>query len=66
MLLEFPCELVSALVAGRLSARGRAFDPFLRGYLLRLLVAGILTGLVSWPLLQFQGCILRCLCIGWL
>ena len=47
VLLEFPCELVSALVAGRLSARGRAFDPFLRGYLLRLLVAGALTGLVS-------------------
>ena len=47
MLLEFPCELVSALVAGRLSAKGRAFNPFLRGYLLRLLVAGVLTGLVS-------------------
>ena len=54
MLLEFPCELVSALVAGRLSARGRAFDPFLRGYLLRLLVAGILTGLVSWPMLHLH------------
>ena len=57
VLLEFPCELVSALVAGRLSAKGRAFNPFLRGYLLRLLVAGVLTGLVShappwrWPTL---------------
>ena len=46
MLLEFPCELVSALVAGRLAAQGSSFTPFLQGYLLGLLVAGVLTGVV--------------------
>ena len=46
ILLEFPCELVSAVVAGRLSAGGKSFTPFLQGYLLRLTVAGVLTAVV--------------------
>jgi len=46
VLLEFPIEVVSALVAGRWAARASAARPFLAGYRLRLGMAAIVTTMV--------------------
>ena len=46
VLLEFPCELLSALVAGRWAARTSPLDPFLKGFFLRLVVAALVTAVV--------------------
>ncbi|KAK9809613.1 hypothetical protein WJX73_007530 [Symbiochloris irregularis] len=46
VLLEFPCELLSALVAGRWAARTSPFNPFLKGFFLRLCIAALLTVVV--------------------
>ena len=49
MLLEFPIEVLSALVAGRWAASASAARPFLAGYKLRLGMAAIVTALVRSP-----------------
>ena len=46
VLLEFPIEVLSALVAGRWAASASAVRPFLAGYQLRLGMAAIVTALV--------------------
>lgn len=46
VLLEFPIEVVSALVAGRWAASASAARPFMAGYRLRLGMAAIVTTLV--------------------
>ena len=46
VLLEFPIEVVSALVAGRWAASASAARPFLAGYKLRLGMAAIVTAMV--------------------
>ncbi|KDD74107.1 acetyl-coenzyme A transporter 1, partial [Helicosporidium sp. ATCC 50920] len=43
VLIEFPIELVSALVAGRAAARGRPYGPWLAGYRMRLVLALLTT-----------------------
>ena len=50
VLLEFPCELVSAVLAGRWAASSSPFKPWLVGYRLRVLMAVCATTLVSLPL----------------
>ena len=45
VLLEFPIEVLSALVAGRWAASASAARPFLAGYRLRLGMAAIVTAL---------------------
>jgi MFS transporter, PAT family, solute carrier family 33 (acetyl-CoA transportor), member 1 len=47
VLLEFPCELFSAVLAGRWAAGATPFGPWMRGYWLRLLTAAAATTLVS-------------------
>lgn len=47
VLLEFPCELVSAVLAGRWATAATPFLPWMRGYWLRLVMAGLVTTLVS-------------------
>lgn len=51
VLLEFPCELVSAVLAGRWAASSSPFKPWLQGYWLRLLFSILTTTLVRllWP-----------------
>lgn len=46
VLLEFPCELVSAVLAGRWATSSSPFKPWLRGYWLRLGAAAFTTTLV--------------------
>lgn len=46
VLLEFPIEVVSALVAGRWAASASASRPFLAGYRLRLGMAAVVTTMV--------------------
>jgi MFS transporter, PAT family, solute carrier family 33 (acetyl-CoA transportor), member 1 len=46
VLLEFPCELFSAVLAGRWAAGATPFGPWMRGYWLRLLTAAAATTLV--------------------
>ena len=45
VLLEFPIEVLSALVAGRWAASASAARPFLAGYKLRLGMAAIVTAM---------------------
>ena len=47
VLLEFPCELVSAFLAGRWATTGTPSTPWLVGYRLRLATAAGVTLLVS-------------------
>ena len=47
VLIEFPCELVSAVVAGRWAASSSPFKPFLFGYQARVIMAAIVTSIVS-------------------
>lgn len=49
VLLEFPIEVLSALVAGRWAASASAAQPFLAGYKLRLGMAAVVTALVPPP-----------------
>ncbi|CAL5220582.1 g2620 [Coccomyxa viridis] len=46
VLIEFPCELVSAVVAGRWAASSSPFKPFLFGYQARVIMAGVVTTIV--------------------
>ena len=46
VLLEFPCELVSAVLAGRWAAHSTPVLPWMRGYWLRLIMAVLVTTLV--------------------
>ena len=46
VLLEFPCELVSALVAGKWATGAAPLRPWLLGYRLRLFMAAVVTALV--------------------
>ncbi|KAL6784386.1 hypothetical protein ACKKBF_B01590 [Auxenochlorella protothecoides x Auxenochlorella symbiontica] len=46
VLLEFPMEMVSAMVAGRWAASGRPFHPWLLGYKVRLVLAALSTAAV--------------------
>lgn len=46
VLLEFPCELFSAVLAGRWAAGSTPFKPWMRGYWLRLAMAAAATTLV--------------------
>eukprot|EP01026_Neomeris_dumetosa_P082821 TRINITY_DN952_c1_g1_i2.p1 TRINITY_DN952_c1_g1~~TRINITY_DN952_c1_g1_i2.p1 ORF type:complete len:363 (-),score=58.15 TRINITY_DN952_c1_g1_i2:108-1196(-) len=46
VLLEFPMELLSAVMAGRYAARGKPFQPWKAGYRIRLVMAVLLTALV--------------------
>jgi hypothetical protein len=47
VLLEFPCELFSAVLAGRWAAGAAPLTPWMRGYWLRLLTAAAATTLVT-------------------
>ena len=47
VLIEFPCELVSAVVAGRWAASSSPFKPFLFGYQARVIMAAVVTSIVS-------------------
>lgn len=46
VLFQFPCELLSAVVAGRWSAAGSPFIPWEMGYILRLLAGMLMTTIV--------------------
>jgi len=46
VLLEFPCELVSAVLAGRWAASTSPFTPWVRGYAVRLAMAAAATAVV--------------------
>jgi MFS transporter, PAT family, solute carrier family 33 (acetyl-CoA transportor), member 1 len=46
VLFQFPCELLSAVVAGRWSASGSPFAPWRLGYTLRLTAGALMTTLV--------------------
>lgn len=46
VLIEFPCELVSAVVAGRWAASSSALKPWLFGYQARLVMAAVVTAIV--------------------
>ena len=46
VLIEFPCELLSAVMAGRWAAGATPFTPWMRGYWLRLAMAAAVTTLV--------------------
>jgi hypothetical protein len=52
VLIEFPCELVSAVVAGRWAASSSPFKPFLFGYQARVIMAAAVTSIVSTPALS--------------
>lgn len=47
VLLEFPCEMVSAVLAGRWASGSSPFTPWMRGFWLRLLCAAGLTAVVA-------------------
>ncbi len=46
VLMEFPCELVSAVVAGRWAAASSPCRPWMAGYRARLAMAGVVTAIV--------------------
>lgn len=46
VLLEFPCELASAILAGRWAASPNPFGPWMLGYRVRLVMAAAVTTLV--------------------
>lgn len=46
VLLEFPCELASAVLAGRWAASPNPFGPWMLGYKIRLVMAAAVTTLV--------------------
>jgi hypothetical protein len=46
VLFQFPCELLSAVVAGRWSAAGSPFIPWEFGYVLRLIAGTLMTTIV--------------------
>lgn len=46
VLFQFPCELLSAVVAGRWSAADSPFIPWELGYILRLLAGMLMTTIV--------------------
>ena len=46
VLLEFPCELVSAVVAGRWAASASPCRPWMAGYRVRLVMAAAVTAIV--------------------
>jgi PAT family acetyl-CoA transporter-like MFS transporter 1 len=58
VLIEFPCELVSAVVAGRWAASSSPLKPWLFGYQARLVMAAVVTAIVrpSPPLLPLDDC----------
>ena len=58
MLIEFPCELLSAVMAGRWAAGATPFTPWMRGYWLRLAMAAAVTTLVR--------CLQQCFSVRWL
>ncbi len=47
VLLEFPCELASAVLAGRWASSPNPFTPFMMGYKIRLVMAAAVTLVVS-------------------
>ena len=47
ILLEFPCELVSAVVAGKWAASSSPFKPWMVAFRVRLLMAAATTTIVS-------------------
>lgn len=47
VLLEFPCELASAVLAGRWASSPKPFAPFMLGYKIRLVMAAAVTFVVS-------------------
>lgn len=47
VLLEFPCELASAVLAGRWAASPNPFGPWMLGYKIRLVMAFAVTTLVG-------------------
>ena len=57
VLLEFPCELASAVLAGRWASSPTPFAPFMLGYKIRLVMAAAVTLVVS-------PCSLNCLTAG--
>ncbi len=66
VLLEFPCELFSAVLAGRWAAGTAPFTPWMRGYWLRLAMAAAATTMVRLPwrvgpdLAALNFCVLLC------
>ena len=57
VLLEFPCELASAVLAGRWASSPTPFNPFMLGYKIRLVMAAAVTLVVS------QQCLPVCLSV---
>lgn len=60
VLLEFPCELVSAVLAGRWASSPTPFSPFMLGYKIRLVMAAAVTLVVSQHRSAFRLCELAC------
>lgn len=48
VLMTFPGELVSAVLAGRWAANADPFKPWMAGYRTRLVMAGVVTSLVGY------------------
>ena len=53
VLLEFPCELASAVLAGRWASSPKPFAPFMLGYKIRLVMAAAVTLVVSHSAMHF-------------
>ena len=64
VLLEFPCELASAVLAGRWASSPTPFTPFMMGYKIRLVMAAAVTLVVSHTaVLSLSVCVCECVCV---
>ena len=64
VLLEFPCELASAVLAGRWASSPTPFTPFMMGYKIRLVMAAAVTLEVSHTaVLSLSVCVSACVCV---
>ena len=63
VLLEFPCELASAVLAGRWASSPTPFTPFMMGYKIRLVMAAAVTLVVSdTAAVSLSVCLSVCVC----
>lgn len=63
VLLEFPCELASAVLAGRWASSPTPFTPFMLGYKIRLVMAAAVTLVVSQHCHAVSVCMCVCVCV---
>lgn len=64
VLLEFPCELASAVLAGRWASSPTPFTPFMLGYKIRLVMAAAVTLVVSHHCHALSVCMCVYACLG--